>query len=116
MKALSRSHLLVSTLLLLGTIPAFADQAERVDESLPRVLYPVRPTQPEVLGFFQKGVVIVSCTITAKGDVINAKVYRSTNEALNDAAIAAIKGWKFTPAFKNGHPVSCKVLQPLDFN
>jgi TonB family protein len=62
-----------------------------------------------------EGNVVVSFTITAKGDVVNATVISSTDEHLNGAALEAVRTWKFEPAMKDGVAVKVKAIQPVAF-
>ncbi len=52
------------------------------------------------------GVVIVEAIIDKDGNVTNVKVLKGLPMGLDQAAIDAIKGWKFRPATLNGKPVS----------
>ncbi|MFT3784205.1 MAG: energy transducer TonB [Nibricoccus sp.] len=62
------------------------------------------------------GVVAVSIVIDETGMVVSATVAKSSQVEFEDAAIAAVKKWKFKPAQKDGAPVKTKVTIPLRFN
>jgi TonB family protein len=62
-----------------------------------------------------EGQVVVSFTITAQGDVINAKVVSSTDRKLEGPALDAIQKWKFAPATRDGVAIKVKALQPIAF-
>jgi len=62
-----------------------------------------------------EGQVVVSFTITAKGDVINAQVVSSTDRKLDESALEAVRLWKFEPATKDGVAIRVKALQPVAF-
>lgn len=62
-----------------------------------------------------EGQVVVSFTITAKGDVINPAVVSSTDRRLEAPALEAVRKWKFEPASKDGVAVRVRALQPLAF-
>jgi len=51
------------------------------------------------------GVVILEAVITRSGDVCAARVLRGLDPAVDAAAMAAVRQWKFTPAKKRGAPV-----------
>ncbi|MEM9290176.1 MAG: TonB family protein [Acidobacteriota bacterium] len=53
-----------------------------------------------------QGVVIVEAIIDKEGDVTNVKVLKGLPMGLDQAAVTAIKKWKFKPATLNGKPVS----------
>jgi protein TonB len=44
-----------------------------------------------------------------------AQVQSSGNQALDQAAIAAVRGWKFRAATRNGNPVSHTINVPVTF-
>jgi len=53
-----------------------------------------------------QGVVIVQAIIDKQGNVTNVKVLKGLPMGLDQAAVDAIKKWKFEPATLNGKPVS----------
>ncbi len=80
---------------------------------------PVRTIAPEYPAAMRangtSGVVFLACEIDDKGTVTDAKVAKTTNEAFNDAAVAAVTKWKFRPAQKDGKPVSIRITLPVKF-
>jgi TonB family protein len=68
----------------------------------------VPPVYPELARKARiQGIVIVEAIIDRKGDVIQASVLRSPGKAygFDDAALKAVKQWKFKPATLNKKPV-----------
>jgi TonB family protein len=61
-----------------------------------------------------EGTVALQATITADGRVENVSVLRSIPE-LDDAAIAAVKQWKYKPATKDGRPIQVFLTLTIDF-
>lgn len=53
-----------------------------------------------------QGVVIVQAIIDKEGQVTNVKVLKGLPMGLEEAAVEAIKNWKFKPATLNGKPVT----------
>ncbi len=53
-----------------------------------------------------QGVVIVQAIIDKQGSVTNVKVLKGLPMGLEEAAVDAIKQWKFKPAMLNGRPVT----------
>ena len=53
-----------------------------------------------------QGVVIVQAIIDKEGNVTNVKVLKGLPMGLEEAAVDAIKQWKFKPATLNGRPVT----------
>ena len=80
---------------------------------------PVRTVAPEYPAEMQasgtSGIVMLSCAIDEKGAVTEAKVTKTTNEAFNQAAVAAVGKWKFRPARKDGQPVAVLISIPVKF-
>ena len=62
------------------------------------------------------GSVNVAFVINPAGGVQDARVLESDNKGLEQAALKAIKQWKFTPGQLNGQPVSSRHTQLLSFN
>lgn len=62
------------------------------------------------------GVVAVATVIDETGVVTSCSVTKSSNAEFEEAAMAAVKRWKFKPAQKDGVPVKMKVTIPIRFN
>lgn len=63
----------------------------------------------------ETGMVSVEVVISDKGDVMFASVIRSSNELLDEAAIASVKEWRFSPAKVDGNSVRTKIRVPMRF-
>jgi TonB family protein len=72
-------------------------------------LYP-----PNALRQRLEGVVLLSATITTKGDVSSVKIIKG-HELLAHAAVDAVKQWKYKPYLLNGVPVECQTEITVDF-
>jgi len=72
-------------------------------------VYPVlaRSTQVE-------GVVIIDATIDEQGQVVDARVLRSI-PLLDEAAVSAVRRWKFSPTLLNGVPVPIVMTVTVNF-
>jgi periplasmic protein TonB len=65
----------------------------------------VAPVYPEMARMARvQGVVIIEAVISTTGDVVEARVLRS-QPMLDQAAIDAVRQWKYTPSLLNGVPV-----------
>jgi TonB family protein len=53
-----------------------------------------------------EGTVVLRCVFTSTGQVTNIHVVSGLPDGLTEGAIDAAKKIKFTPAMKDGHPVS----------
>ncbi|MBS1809786.1 MAG: energy transducer TonB [Acidobacteria bacterium] len=63
-----------------------------------------------------QGTVLVSAVFTADGKVTAIRVIRGLPDGLNDEAIKAAQKIRFTPAMKNGQPVSVRMSMEFSFN
>lgn len=80
-----------------------------------RVTY-VAPVYPTVaLAARVRGLVIIEATIDTQGKVQEARVLRSDSPLLNDAALAAVRQWIYTPTLLNGVPVSVVMTVTVNF-
>ena len=73
---------------------------------------PIYPALARASGV--QGIVIIEATIDARGDVVSAKVLRSV-PMLDEAAIAAVRQWKYTPARLNGEPIAVVITVTVNF-
>ncbi|MCK4263607.1 MAG: energy transducer TonB, partial [Candidatus Aminicenantes bacterium] len=72
----------------------------------PKPIKKVEPVYPEVARKAGvAGVVILEVTTDKKGNVERVVVLKSQSSMLNQAAVAAVKQWKFEPYYSKGKPV-----------
>lgn len=69
---------------------------------------------PEALAANVSGVVILEVTIDTAGRVTDARVVRSVT-GLDDAAIAAVRQWRYTPTWLNGEAVPVILTVTVNF-
>ena len=64
-----------------------------------------------------EGVVVIRYGVSQDGRVVNAKVERAEPEGIfEEAALAAVRSWRYNPALKNGQPIAVdNVLSTLRF-
>ena len=62
------------------------------------------------------GSVLVEFTVDTSGAVEEVTVVEADSPAFAQAAVDAIKQWKFKPGYRNGIPVKVKLRERLDFN
>jgi protein TonB len=62
-----------------------------------------------------EGQVVISFTVTPKGDVANASVVSSTQPRLVRPTLLALSKWKYLPATKDGVPVPSRVIETVCF-
>ncbi len=81
----------------------------------PRLVKAVDPVYPEIARQAQvEGVVIVEARADEKGNVEDARILRSI-PLLDQAAIEAVKQWKYEPAIINGKPQKVVVTVTVRF-
>lgn len=61
-----------------------------------------------------QGVVIIQATIGVDGRVVDAAILRSV-PLLDDAALTAVRQWRYTPTLLNGQPVAVVMTVTVDF-
>jgi periplasmic protein TonB len=65
----------------------------------------------------QEGRVLLRVQILADGTAGNVSVAKTSGfETLDEAALAAVRKWKFVPAKRDGNPVESVVNVPINFN
>jgi TonB family protein len=63
-----------------------------------------------------EGIVILRVAVSAEGRATEVRVEKSSGHVtLDDAAMARVREWRFTPATKDGAPVAGEVLVPVEF-
>jgi RNA polymerase sigma factor (sigma-70 family) len=102
------------TATLRGGLPVY--NLQQLDER-PRVTVQVRPVYPLPMLFDgSTGEVNISFIVDTKGDVIEAAVVKSSDPAFDDAALAAVRNWKFTPGQRAGQTVNTRMKVPIIFS
>ncbi len=61
-----------------------------------------------------QGIVIIEATIGVDGQVMNARLLRSV-PLLDEAALAAVRQWTYTPTTLNGMPVPVIMTVTVNF-
>jgi TonB family protein len=85
------------------------------DIKAPHKIVDVLPLYPEeARASMAKGVVLLDVTIAADGSVADTRVLRSI-QLLDQAAIDAVRQWKFEPTLVNGRPVAVQMLIYINF-
>jgi protein TonB len=63
-----------------------------------------------------RGTVILEAQVDKEGRVVDLKVLRSGNRLLDEAAMAAVKQWRYRPLILNGQPEQFVLTVVLTFN
>jgi periplasmic protein TonB len=81
----------------------------------PRKIVDVRPVYPEIARAARReGTVIMEAVLDPTGAVTQLRVVRSV-PLLDDAALDAVRQWKYTPSVYGGHPVSVLMTITIRF-
>ena len=78
----------------------------------------VQPVYPEqALQDGVQGTVLLRVVVTAEGMVGNVEVFRSPfrGESLAQAALDAVRQWRYQPARLQGRNVACRIMQTVSF-
>ncbi|MFO0758999.1 MAG: TonB-dependent receptor [Byssovorax sp.] len=82
----------------------------------PQVLEHVDASYPRSrLGESLETTVVLFVTVERDGTVGEATVAESGGQDFDEAALAAVKHWRFTPALKGGNPVRARIRVPFHF-
>jgi len=86
-------------------------------DSLPKPLRPIRPIYPPLAARQRiHATIIVSALIDESGDVVEVKVLRGDERfGLNEAAVRALRGAKFSTPLKDGKRVKTWYPQTIEF-
>jgi len=84
---------------------------EPVKLSGPNPIYPEAARRARI-----QGVVVLECTIGKTGSVQEAKVLRGLPLGLTEAAVDAVKKWRFEASTLNGKPVEVLYILTVRFN
>lgn len=85
--------------------------------TLPQLIASVAPDYPmDMLRSRTSGKVELSFVVEADGTVGAVQVVSSTRKSFADAAVAAVKKYRFKPATLNGQPIAARVVAPIEFN
>lgn len=120
------SRTIVTALLLLSlAVPAISQEAPKAggppyrvggEISRPEIVSSTRPIYTELARRARvTGTVIVEAVIDEKGNVTDARVLKGLPMGLSDAALDAIKTWKFKPATREGQPVAVYYVLTTNF-
>jgi protein TonB len=83
----------------------------------PRVIFQRMPTYPpELRRSNRQGTVYVIFIVNREGRVESPKVEKSTDPAFDQAALDAVRQWRFEPGTRNGETVQFKIRIPITFN
>jgi protein TonB len=101
------------------TRTATAPQSAIVWEHHPRFRVPPRPAvyPPRAIELGHQGEALVRVRLQPDGSAAEIVLWRGSGfDLLDKAALAAVRGWQFMPAMRNGHAVAAWVEIPVRFH
>lgn len=103
---------------LVAADPAAPAPFEAAADSGPVPVHSPRPVYPgRSLRRGESGEVVVQVLVDRNGRPRQVEVARSSSHrALDQAAVRAVRGWRFQPAMRQGQPVAQVVQIPVAFN
>jgi len=90
--------------------PLMEDGPPKVLEAVPAV-YPAKLKEQRITGWAR-----IALTIDERGKVAKAEVAEETLSEFGQAALDAVRRFKFQPAYSAGHPRAMSVILPLNFD
>jgi len=85
------------------------------DVVAPRILFQVQPRYPSAARLVKvEGIVIIEAVIDASGQIRDARVLRG-HPLLDEAALEALRRWRFEPGRLNGRPVAVYFTLTVNF-
>lgn len=102
----------INDILKTASTPALKRSQIVPSELISRVA-PAYPANAKRYGFF--GAVVISAKVNKDGSVGSIQLV-SGNPVLGDAAIAAVKRWRYKPALSDGAPIESTVQIIVNFN
>jgi TonB family protein len=83
----------------------------------PKILSMTKPKYPSGFASLDvKGSVVVEFVVAENGTTQGIQVIKSSHPEFADAAVNAVKTWKFTPAPKNGQSTPIRMRIPVNFH
>jgi TonB family protein len=92
-----------------ATVPNPPDSTQLEPIKTEKAAYPWEAREKQL-----QGQVLVKILVSETGDVANVEVL-SGDPVFADAAVSAVKKWKFKPFIKNGKPVQVSTKLPFNF-
>ncbi|HRP06759.1 MAG TPA: TonB family protein, partial [Opitutaceae bacterium] len=93
------------------------EDASKKSEIPPKVIKQFKPVYPLAMRISRmRAEVVVGFIVDIEGRVVHAGVVRSSNPLFDEAAIEAVRKWRFQPGIKNGRPVNTRMQVPIMFS
>ena len=94
--------------------PTPTEMAEHFSPSRPlKMASPIYPAAMKLTK--TDGEVVIEFIVDTTGRVREPRVVSSTHQSFTDHALAAVKAWRYTPAYKDGRAVNIRIRAPINF-
>jgi len=91
-----------------------ASMADTLPSPIEPQAMPVYPRELKRQGV--TGSALVTFMVTTDGKTDQVQIIQASHRVFGEAAVEAVKQWRFTPAVKDGKPVNCLLDLPVTFN
>jgi TonB family protein len=98
--------------------PLAAERLEKIGRGVSApvaIKTPPAKYTPEAREKHIEGACLMSVIVDSDGSPQNPKVVRPLGYGLDEAALTAVKKYRFKPAMKNGHPVATQIMIEVKF-
>jgi TonB family protein len=100
-----------------GAAPLEFSSARKDGVKPPKPVYSPEPDFSEEARHARyQGVVMMHIVIDTSGNVTDIRIDRALGKGLDENAVDAVKKWKFSPATRDGQPVSVSMMTEISFN
>jgi protein TonB len=105
------------TIVTIAVAATFASCASQVPaDSMPIPRFQAQPVYPlDMRTVDYTGTAVVEFIVDKSGTVIEAHSVRADSPSFAQAAVDAVKKWKFVPGIRHGVPVNTKMTVPIKF-
>ncbi len=84
--------------------------------AVPKAIHKVSPDYPESERASRvEGVVVLALRVDKSGQVSDARVVRSLGKAFDEAAVEAVRQWRFEPLLRDGQPTESEINITINF-
>jgi TonB family protein len=84
--------------------------------AIPRVVVKVPPRYPESeKASGRQGAVVLALRVDERGEVAGVRVAQGLGPAFDEAAVAAVRQWRFEPGRRDGEPVAVEMSITVNF-
>lgn len=98
-----------------GNLPTTIYRGSELDNP-PRAVFQAKPVYPySMRSTGMSGDVLVNFMVDERGNVVDARVVRSTNREFEEPTLRAVSHWRFEPGKRHGRVVRFRMTLPVTF-